>query len=598
MRMHVVMTLPFLALVFLADPVVLSAQTFRASQDFPVGTAPTGVIVADFNRDGTVDLAVCNSGSSSISILLGTGNGSFRPRRDMALSSRPQALASGDFNGDGKLDLAVVNGQSNSVSILLGNGDGTFLPPVFTSVAGPTALVVADFNGDGNLDLAVASAASNSVQILLGRGNGTFFAPASVSVGIYPVSLALGDFNSDGRTDIAVAHSGSLYVSILIGDGHGFFQRSDVYTGGSVASIAAGDLNNDGHLDLAVLTSSGSGSPVIILMGRGDGTFDQAQRFPVGGSPLSYPIPAVSVPGGLIAIADLNNDGEPDLAVALGGSNTVSVLAGLGDGSFQPSVTFPPGAGPSGVAAADLSGDGKLDLALSNVAANSVSVLMNMTPLPRRPTFTQNSIVNGASFLTGPLVPGEIVAVLGSALGPNELTVSGSLATTLAGTRVLIGGVAAPLLYVSSTQIGAVVPLDVSGRLNAGVQINSSAGVSNIVTLPVADAAPGLFSADSSGVGQGVILNQDGSLNSAANPASAGTVVTLFGTGGGQLLNTQVTIGGFAAEVVEVVAASGQTQGAFQIQARIPTQSPTGDITVVVIAQGSPSQPGITIRVQ
>jgi hypothetical protein len=106
---------------------------------------------------------------------------------------------------------------------------------------------------------------------------------------------------------------------------------------------------------------------------------------------------------------------------------------------------------------------GKLDLALSDMLSNSVSVLVNLTPLLRRPTFTQTSIVNGASFLTGPLAPGEIVAILGSGLGPEELTVSDSFATTLAGTRVFIGGVAAPLLYVSSTQIGAVVPFPSPG---------------------------------------------------------------------------------------------------------------------------------------
>jgi len=574
--------------LFLAEVGMLSAQTFQASQNFPVGSAPVGVTTGDFNRDGKLDITVCNSGSSSISILLGIGNGSFRPRRDIVLGGRPQALAPADFNGDGKLDLAVLNNQGNSVLILLGNGDGTFLSPVFTSVPGPAALAVADFNGDGKPDLAVASETSNTVQILLGIGNGLFRTAGSVSVGIGPVSLALGDFNSDGRTDIAVAHSGSLFVSILLGDGHGFFQRSrDVYTGGSVVSIAAGDFNKDGLFDLAVLASTGSASPVIILMGRGDAMFDEVQRFPVGGSPVPYPVSLGSVPGSLIAIADLNNDGMPDLAVALGGSNSVSVLTGIGDGSFRPFVTFPAGAGPSGVAAGDLSGNGKLDLALSNQGSNSVSVLMNVTALPRRPTFTQSSIVNGASFLAGPLVPGEIVAILGSALGPNELTVSASFATTLAGTRVIIGGVAAPLLYVSASQIGAVVPLDISG-LNAGVQIDSSGGVSDMVALPAADAAPGLFSADSSGAGQGVVLNQDGSLNGAGNPAGAGSVVTLFGTGGGQLRDAHVTIGGIVADVLAVIAASGQSPGVFQVQARVPYPS----------AQGIPSQPGITLWVQ
>ena len=584
-------------LLVLAVAVRLSAQSFLAPLNVPVGNAPAGIVSGDFNRDGKPDIIVSNSGSSNISVFLGIGNGSFRSRRDFVAGSQPQALASGDFNADGKLDVAVVDGRSNSVLILLGNGDGTFLPAISTPVAGPTALAVSDFDGDGKLDLAVGSAVSNSVQILSGRGNGLFFLTRSVSVGLNPVSLALGDFNSDGRTDIAVANGGSAFVSMLIGDGHGNFQRaSDVYTGSALVAIAANDFNNDGRLDLAVLASSGSASPVIILLGHGDGTFEQTQRFPVGGSPLPYPLSVGSSPGGLIASADLNNDGMPDLAVALGGNNGVSILQGVGDGSFQNFVTFPTGAGPSGIAVADLNGDGRLDLALPNLGSNSFSLLVNVTASQRRPTFTQSSIVNGASFLTGPLVPGEVVAILGSALGPDQLTVSGSLTTTLAGTRVFIGGEAAPLLYVSSTQIAAVVPPELSGILTAGVQINSTAGMSSIVTVPTADAAPGLFSADFSGAGQGVILNEDGSPNNVSNPAGAGSVVTLFGTGGGQLRNVRVTIGGVAADVVQVSGAPGQ--GVFLVQTGIPSQAGTGDLPVVVTVNGTPSQPGITIRVQ
>ena len=586
-----------IGLLVLAVAAKLSAQSFVPSLNFPAGNAPADVITGDFNRDGKLDVIVSNSGSSSLSVFLGGGNGSFGSRRDFALGSQPQALASGDFNGDGKLDLAVVSGRTNSVLILLGNGDGTFLPPISTAVAGPTALAVADFNGDGKPDLAVGSAATNSVQILLGSGHGVFFLAGSVAVGVNPVSLALGDFNSDGRTDIAVANGGSLSVSILLGDGRGNFQPSrDVYTGSSVVSIAAGDLNNDGRLDLAVLASTGLGSPVIVLLGHGDGTFDGAQRFPVGGSPVSYPIPLGSTPVSLIAIGDLNNDGVPDLAVALGANNSVSILVGIGNGTFTSSVTFPAGAGPSGIVAADFNGDGRLDLALSNLASNSVSLLVNAAPSPLRPTFTQSSIVNGASFLTGPVAPGEVIAIVGSALGPDQLTVSGSLPATLAGTRVFINGVAASLLYVSSTQIGAMVPVELSGILSALVQVDSNAGVSNIVTVPTAGAAPGLFSANFSGVGQGVILNQDGRPNDASDPAEAGSVVTLFGTGGGtNPRNVQVTIGGVAADVLQVRIAPGT----FQIQTRIPSQlSRVGDVPIAVIVDNVSSQPGLTIRVQ
>jgi hypothetical protein len=116
------------------------------------------------------------------------------------------------------------------------------------------------------------------------------------------------------------------------------------------------------------------------LLGNGDATFQQSTSFLSGGSPLLLPIPTVGLtPAGLITAADLNNDGVPDLAIALAGNNSVSVLIGLGDGSFQPAMKFPTGAGPSGVATADFNRDGKLDLALADMEGNSVSVIINLT---------------------------------------------------------------------------------------------------------------------------------------------------------------------------------------------------------------------------
>jgi uncharacterized protein (TIGR03437 family) len=576
----------------------LSAQIFFPAVNVPVGRAPAAVITGDFNGDGQADIVVSNSGSSSITVLVGKGNGVFGTRRDIASASQPRALASGDFNADGNLDLAVVDGGGDFVSILLGNGDGTFRVPIPTLVSGPTALVVGDFNADGRLDLAVTSGSSNSVQILLGFGNGTFFAANSFETGINPVALALADFNFDGRPDLAVANGGSASITILLGDGHGGFLRSsDVYTGTSAVSIAAGDLNNDGRTDLAVLASTGAASPVVVLLGHGDATFDEGLRFTVGGSPLAFPIPVVGAfSAGLITIADLDHDGTPDLAVALGGNDSVSVLAGIGDGTFRPFANFAAGAGPSGVAAADLNGDGQLDLVVSNLAGDSVSVLVNLTPQLRRPIFTQTSVVNGASFVGGPVVAGEIIVIRGTNLGPDQLIASSSLPTTLAGTQVMIGGVAAPLLYVSSTQIGAVVPFETAGLLNVVVRISSDAGSSNIVVLPVGRAAPGLFSTDASGAGQGVALNQEGSANNGSNPAAVGSVVTLFGTGGGQLRNVRVTIGSFAADVIDVT--NGPAEGLFGVRARIPAQVRTGDVPVVVTVDTFSTQAGLTIRVE
>src|SRR5437588_3031 len=143
----------------------------------PVGTQPLSVGMGDFNGDGRRDLAVANWGSSTVSILLGNGNGTFTQASGspIAVGTNPRWLAAGDFNGDGTPDLAVANEGSNTVSILLGSGNGTFTASGSPMAVGASAqlVAVAGLNGDGAPDLAVADDGSNTVSILLGDANPT-----------------------------------------------------------------------------------------------------------------------------------------------------------------------------------------------------------------------------------------------------------------------------------------------------------------------------------------------------------------------------------------------------------------------------------------
>jgi hypothetical protein len=123
----------------------------------------------------------------------------------------------GDFNGDGKSDLATANLSSNNVSVLLGTGTGSFGTATnFTVGISPRSVTVGDFNGDGKSDLAVANYASNNVSVLLGTGTGSFGTATNFSVGNRPLSLTVGDFNSDGKSDLAVANLYSSNVSVLL----------------------------------------------------------------------------------------------------------------------------------------------------------------------------------------------------------------------------------------------------------------------------------------------------------------------------------------------------------------------------------------------
>jgi uncharacterized protein (TIGR03437 family) len=148
-------------------------------------------------------------------------------------------------------------------------------------------------------------------------------------------------------------------------------------------------------------------------------------------------------------------------------------------------------------------------------------------------------VVNAASYVGGGVAPGEIVTIFGSAMGPDELVTSRltedrRLATTLAETRVLFNGEPAPLVHVSDRQVSAIVPYAVAGRSSVDVQVEYRGVQSEVVPVPVRPSRPGIFTLDGTGRGQGAILNEDGSLNSASNPARRGSVISIFATGGGE----------------------------------------------------------------
>ncbi len=302
--------------------------------NYTVGTNPRSVAAADFNGDGRPDLAVANSfngtGGNSVSILLGTGTGTFGAATNFAVGLGPISVAVGDFNADGRPDLAVANSNSGNVSILLGNANGTFAAAVnYAAGVNPISVAVGDFNGDGKPDLAVANFTSNNVSILLGTGTGAFGVRANFAVGTGPLSVAVGDFNGDGRPDLAVANNSSGNVSILLGTGTGAFAAATNFAVGFGSfSVAVGDFNGDGRPDLAVVTEGGS--RMSILPGNADGTLAAAVNYTVGNNPFS------------VAVGDFNADGKPDLAVANYDDNNVSVLSNTAPGYPPPTFTQQP----------------------------------------------------------------------------------------------------------------------------------------------------------------------------------------------------------------------------------------------------------------
>ena len=150
------------------------------------------------------------------------------------------------------------------------------------------------------------------------------------------------------------------------------------------------------------------------------------------------------------------------------------------------------------------------------------------------------AIGNVASYDQHAIAPGEFVVIFGTNLGPKvaagpQLTADGNFLTQSTGNvRVLFNGLPAPMYYALSGQVSAVVPYEVALSTSAAVQVEVQGVRSDVFMIPVAAAVPAIFTADQSGKGQGSILNQDTTVNSAANPASGGQVIVIYATGEGQ----------------------------------------------------------------
>jgi hypothetical protein len=198
----------------------------------------------------------------------------------------------------------------------------------------------------------VLGGTTNVGDILLSVVERPLYPQPLTFAGYSPIDAVAGDFNRDGVVDVAVADRDFSRVRVLLGNGDGSFQPQVEYrVGPTPTSLAVADFDRDGIQDL-VSANSGhfTNDTVSVLLGVGDGTFRTEKRISVGFGTES------------VAAADLGNDGIPDIVTADAFSNTISVLTGRGDGTFLPRTTLSPNGSPRAVIVADLLHDGVPDV--------------------------------------------------------------------------------------------------------------------------------------------------------------------------------------------------------------------------------------------
>ncbi|CAF2184590.1 unnamed protein product [Rotaria magnacalcarata] len=353
-----------------------SSSTFMKTATYSTGenSHPQQVVVADFNKDSQLDIAVVNSWSNTLKVFLISNNGTTANSTEYSTGSKssPNSLAVGDFNKDGWTDIVVANNESSNIGIFLGYDYPTFDSQIIRIEqhnSYTTYVVVGDFNGDSQWDIAVTCFKKNSVSVFLGLGNGTFENEISnpLPTSSYPTAMVVGDFNNDNQSDIVVVNSRGKTISVLLGYGNGTFATDISKSTGksSPVFIAMGDFNKDNKLDIAVAFQKDDN--VGVFMGYGNGSFSEQ---------IVYKLPNRSSPVWLI-VHDFNKDNVQDMAVANFNENHVGILLGYGNGTFGDIIIYSTGtnSGPCAIAIGDFNNDNNIDIAVANLHRKTIGIM-------------------------------------------------------------------------------------------------------------------------------------------------------------------------------------------------------------------------------
>lgn len=493
---------------------------------------------------------------------------------------------------------------------------GADRPPVQSLFLAGTNGAALNFTAVGSAALLSVSPSKGTTQAVLTVGLST----TALTPGVYSASVAISSTGVAGVITLPVTVNVTPGTTLTVGPNSLVFRDAKpqflTVTSGNSVHFTVTAFSSSSWL---VVTPLGGDTPASLsvsvnLTGLTTGSYNGSVTLsPVGGATVVVPVNLVVPPPPTVdanprAITFTHTAGSelplPPRSIVVASSGSPINFTAAGD---QPWIVVNPASGtaptqfgisvsPAGLAPGVYTGKVQLS------PGPAVSVTLTVAP----PLPLLSAVTNAASFAGGPVAPGEFITIFGSNIGPStpaglHLTSAGTVDTQLSETRVLFDGMPAPLVYVSQSQLSAIVPYEVYGRAGTKIQVEYKGMPTDPIEVRVADAVPAIF--------PGAILNEDSTLNSAQNGAEPGSIIVFYATGEGQtapggstgaitgdvlakpLLNVSVQIGERAADVLYAGAAPGLPSGVIQVNARVPDGVTRGADVPLLLTVGDASTP-------